>query len=80
MSRESWEYLPEHVHLKCYFCRDREASHVRRLDWDGLGFQLCLCSKCLYLEKDRLIARLLYGGSTPIEGEKIPSECASEHL
>ena len=80
MSREELEYLPEHVHLKCYFCRDCEASHVRRLDWDGLVFQLCLCSKCFYLEKDRLIARLLYSESTPIEGEKVLSESASEHL
>jgi hypothetical protein len=74
------EYLPEHVHLKCYFCRDREATHVRRLDWDGLAFQLCLCFKCLNLEEDRLIARLLYGGSAPIEGEKISPESASEQL
>ena len=69
MSRKILEYLPEHVHLKCCSCRDREASHIRRLDWDGLAFQMCLCSKCLHLEKDRLIAGLLYGGLTPIEGE-----------
>jgi hypothetical protein len=80
MSNEKLEYLPEHVHLKCYFCRDREATHVRRLDWDGLAFQLCLCFKCLYLEEDRLIARMLYGGSAPIEGEKVSPESASEQL
>jgi hypothetical protein len=80
MSRERLEYLPEHVHLKCYSCRDREATHVRRLDWDGLAFQLCLCFKCLHFEKDRLIAGLLYGGSIPTEGEKIRPESVSEHL
>ena len=80
MSREGSEYLPEHVHLKCYFCRDLEASHVRRFDWDGLDFQLCLCSKCLYLEKERLITKLLYTGSNPLEREEISSEFPSEHL
>ena len=59
MPDESQE-LANHLHIQCFSCKQNEASHAYRFDWDGLSFQLCLCSECVSLGKNYLIGELLY--------------------
>jgi len=53
------QQLSGHIRLKCFFCKNNDASHTYMLDWDGLDFQLCLCPECILLGKNHLIAKLL---------------------
>lgn len=59
MSSRKSRCLSDHVHLSCFLCGQKKASRVLNFEWEGLSVQLCLCSDCISLKEDRLVAELL---------------------
>ena len=60
MSNRRSRCLAENVHLKCFMCLRNQASHVLNFDWDEMNVQFCLCSECVSLREEILVANLLY--------------------
>ena len=51
--------LKKTIHLACYSCKNNEASHACQFEWDGVNYQLCLCSECLAMGEKQLYSEFL---------------------
>ena len=52
--------LKSNIHLTCYSCKNKEASHACQFEWDGVCYQLCLCTECISMEEKKLYSEFLY--------------------
>ena len=60
MAQKISQRLKSNIHLTCYSCKRKEASHACQFEWDGVSYQLCLCSECLSLGEKQLYSDFLY--------------------
>ncbi|MBU4316636.1 MAG: hypothetical protein KKF30_05130 [Proteobacteria bacterium] len=51
--------LKSSIHLTCYSCRHKEASHACQFEWDGVCYQLCLCNECASMGEKQLYSDFL---------------------
>ncbi|MBU4316420.1 MAG: hypothetical protein KKF30_04015 [Proteobacteria bacterium] len=51
--------LKNDIHLACCSCKQNEASHAYRFEYDGLYFQLCVCTDCISMGDQKLSSRFM---------------------
>ena len=55
MMTEEPKPLPTDLHMPCYACSERPATHVCRYKVGELAVQVCLCGECMKIDTLRLL-------------------------
>lgn len=55
MKREDPTKLPSDLHMACYACEDRQATHLCRYQVGELAVQVCLCDQCMKMDTECLL-------------------------
>jgi hypothetical protein len=51
--------LSADIYLKCFICNEHDACNVCIFEWNGFSVRLCLCPRCVMLNKQRPTSEML---------------------
>lgn len=54
MSANITQKLKSDIHLACCSCKQNKASHAYRFEYEGVCFQLCVCTDCISIGEQQL--------------------------
>ena len=71
MKCEEPKRLPQELHMTCYACEERAATHLCRYQVGELAVQVCLCDACMQMDTECLLKNTI--------GIQDTTSCIADH-